>query len=180
MLRRIRNLLCRWFKLPTQDEVDRLRATLDEMDLGLSRVKARFRASEEARTWLQSQLVQIRVGQSKFSRAGWEVMCFIPEEALKQLRHPGHNQARIDGLVLQVTRELVRLAIAGIVRVDAQGKVSALVFEPLNMNEKPRAPRFVQALFDKDGEFKLSEKCWDQRSEEQRVKSAAGMPGFGV
>jgi len=180
MLRRIRNLLCRWFFLPTLDEVGKLRVGWEEASLSRARLLDKFHEKECECRWLKAHLVQVRVSQSKLARAGWEVMCFIPEEALRQLRHPGNRQERIDRFVLKVTRELVRLAIAGIVRVDSMGKVSALVFEPLCLNEKPRAPRFVQALFDKDGEYKLSEKCWDSRSEEQRVKSAAGMPGFGV
>jgi hypothetical protein len=60
--------------------------------------------------------------------------------------------------------------------VDSQGRVCALVFQPLDINRPPEAPSYVQALFEKDGKFKMSEKCWDQRTEEQRVKSAAGLP----
>jgi hypothetical protein len=119
---------------------------------------------------LRAQLMQIRVSQSTIARAGWEVMAFIPEGVLQD--RPGHPAN--GWLVLRVAKELVDLALKGVHRVRTNGTCCALVFEPLNVNEPVRAPRFVQALWDHDGEFKLSEKCWDQRTEEQRVRNAAG------
>ena len=128
--------------------------------------------------WLRAQIVQVRVQQSRVGRAGWEVMCFIPEEILNQLgpdRNPLNN-VMVGSLINQVTNKLVTCAIAGINRVDSQGRVCALVFEPLDMRAKPKAPAYVQALFDKQGEYKLSEKAWDSRTEEERVRRAAGCP----
>jgi hypothetical protein len=116
---------------------------------------------------LRAQVMQIRVSQSTVKRAGWEVMCFIPEECLD----PKRMQYDTTKLVQKVAAELVLLALGGVNRVRSNGSCCALVFEPLNINGPARAPRFVQALWDKGGEFKLSEKCWDQRSEEQRVRS---------
>ena len=54
------------------------------------------------------------------------------------------------------------------------------MFEPLSTHEKPRAPRYVQALFEKDGQFKTSDKCWDQRGraasqERRRVRGLRSM-----
>jgi hypothetical protein len=116
--------------------------------------------------------MQVRVSQSTTQRAGWEVMCFIPEEALRMMPE--------NYILDKVARELVRLAREGIIRVRANGTCCALVFEPLNLKEPARAPRFVQALWDQGGKFKLSEKCWDQRSNEQRARNASGVEGFGV
>jgi hypothetical protein len=121
---------------------------------------------------LRAQLMQVRVSQSTTQRAGWEVMCFIPEEALRMMPE--------NYILDKVARELVRLAREGIIRVRANGTCCALVFEPLNLKEPARAPRFVQALWDQGGKFKLSEKCWDQRSNEQRARNASGVEGFGV
>jgi hypothetical protein len=125
---------------------------------------------------LRAQLMQVRVSQSTLKRAGWEVMCFIPEEVIKVAGHPG--MPRFHATCRKVAEELILLALQGVNRVRANGTCCALVFEPLDLNQPARAPRFVQALWDQGGEFKLSEKCWDQRTEEQRVKQAAG--GFGV
>ena len=142
----------------------------------------RLRGKEKVISELEAQLVQTRVSQSRIGRAGWEVMCFIPEEVLNQFgpdRNAKNNPAFFKLIEEIVTKQVTR-ALAGINRVDAQGKVCALVFEPLDMRRPARSPRFVQALFDKEGEFKMSEKCWDSRSEEQRVRSAAGCGGYGV
>lgn len=134
--------------------------------------KARDIAEENIRRYqeLRAQMMQIRVSQSTTSRAGWEIMCFIPEEIMPRMR----QKFGVIKLAERVARELVVLAFDGINRVRANGSCCALVFEPLNMNEPARAPRFVQALWDHEGKFKLSEKCWDTRTEEQRVKNAAG------
>ena len=126
---------------------------------------------------LRAQVMQLRVAQSSnIKRAGWEVMCFIPEVCLTRMR----DSEATTKLATTMATELVLLALAGINRVRDNGTVCALVFEPLNMNEPARAPSFVQALYDKEGTFKLSEKAWDKRTEEQRVRRAAGCGGFGV
>jgi hypothetical protein len=160
-----------------------LRDTNDRLRLELERKVqeiwcAQQAEQDSARMYkeLRAQLMQVRVSQSTIKRAGWEVMCFIPEEALDVAKHPG--MLRYQELLRRVAEQLVILALDGVHRVLANGTCCALVFEPLDLNQPARAPRFVQALWDQGGEFKLSEKCWDQRTEEQRVKQAAG--GFGV
>ena len=161
-----------WFRevLTCSRRFAALQDSNDRMRLELERTRIKVDLAETKYKELRSQVMQMRVSQSTLKRAGWEVMCFIPEEVI---------EARQDGLCLKVARELVTLAIDGVNRVRANGTCCALVFEPLNMNEPPRAPRFVQALWDDHGEFKMSEKCWDQRTEEKRVRQAA-TGGFGV
>lgn len=124
--------------------------------------------------FLQAQLMQVRVSQATEGRAGWEVCVYIPEETLNYTRNHPDRESAAQSLLDNVCEALVKTALAGINRVDAQGKVCALVFEPLDINKPARAPRYVQALFDKDGMYKMSERCWDQRTEEQRVRNAAG------
>jgi hypothetical protein len=160
-------------------EVIRLENTVDQLGTELERKAQEIWCAEQAEQdsarmykELRAQLMQVRVSQSTTQRAGWEVMCFIPEEALRMMPE--------NYILDKVARELVRLAREGIIRVRANGTCCALVFEPLNLKEPARAPRFVQALWDQGGKFKLSEKCWDQRSNEQRARNASGVEGFGV
>lgn len=131
---------------------------------------------------LRTQLLRLRVSQSTTGRAGWEVMCFLPEEIIDVLKREkaAHSVSHHRWLVERVTKELVDLAISGVVRVSGEGKVSALIFEPLDCDRTARAPRYAQALWDSYGEFKRSDKRWDKRSEEDRVKSAAGCAGCDV
>jgi hypothetical protein len=124
--------------------------------------------------YLRAQLMQVRVSQATEGRAGWEVCCYIPEEVLHYTRNHPYKENAAQSLLDNILCALMETAIKGINRVDSQGKVCALVFEPLNINAPARAPRYVQALFDKDGKYKMSEKAWDQRTEEQRVRNAAG------
>jgi len=138
--------------------------------------------SRKRMNFLAAQLVQVRVHQSRVKRAGWEVMCFIPEEVLECFgpdRNPS-NSPKLYQAIEQVTNKLVTCALAGINRIDAQGKVTALIFAPLSLRSPADEPRYVQAVFEKDGKYKMHEKLWDGRSEEQRVKSAAGCGGYGV
>jgi hypothetical protein len=162
-------------------EIDRLRQRLACLQIEIDRARwdeehAKQHAIEAERGYegLRAQVMQLRVSQSAASRAGWEVMCFIPEEVLAGGKVP------VAALLKKVCSELLVLALTGINRVRSNGKCCALVFAPLNMNGPAEAPRFVQALWDQEGKFKLSEKCWDQRTEEQRVRNAAGCGGFGV
>ena len=142
----------------------------------------RCSAAQEWAKLLEAQLIQTRVSQSRIGRAGWEVMCFIPEEVLNRIRvcPDSANSRTLIGLIEQVVTKQVTQALAGINRVDAQGKVTALIFAPLSLHSPADEPRYVQAVFEKDGQYKAHEKLWDGRSEEQRVKSAAGCGGFGV
>ncbi len=173
-------------RLPDPEHHSRLIQENERLSMALSQT-AELYLQQKAKRWeLTRNLVELRVSQSDISRAGWAVMCFIPEEVVKVLQqerkqgHPPFVVPKYESIVHRVTEELVRLAIDGVLRIDREGKVSALVFEPLDLSKPPAAPRFVQALFESDGKFKLSNRCWDQRTEEQRVKSAAGLPGFGV
>ena len=152
------------------DGNERLRQDLDRAYLTQRALeKSAVEANRQYRE-LRAQLVQIRVAPSTLGRAGWEIMCFIPEECLNSMR----AKWQVMKLAEKAATELVVLALEGTNRVRANGKCCALVFEPLNINAPARAPKFVQALWDHDGKFKLSDKCWDQRTEEQRVRNAAG------
>lgn len=160
-----------------ENTVDQLRATVDHLSLDLQRANQSGMVATQRYTELRAQLMQIRVSQSTIKRAGWEIMCFIPEEVLDSMR----ESYSLTDVVENTAQGLVRLALDGVNRVRANGTCCALVFEPLNLKEGPaRAPRFVQALWDQGGKFKLSEKCWDQRSNEQRARNASGVEGFGV
>ena len=161
-----------------ENTVDQLRATVDHLSLDLQRANQSGMVATQRYTELRAQLMQIRVSQSTIKRAGWEIMCFIPEEVIKVAGHPG--MPRFHATCRKVAEELIMLALQGVTRVRANGTCCALVFEPLNLKEPARAPRFVQALWDQGGKFKLSEKCWDQRSNEQRARNASGVEGFGV
>jgi len=159
-----------------ENTVDQLRATVDHLSLDLQRANQSGMVATQRYTELRAQLMQIRVSQSTIKRAGWEIMCFIPEEVLDSMR----ESYSLTDVVENTAQGLVRLALDGVNRVRANGTCCALVFEPLNLKEPARAPRFVQALWDQGGKFKLSEKCWDQRSNEQRARNASGVEGFGV
>jgi len=160
-----------------ENTVDQLRATVDHLSLDLQRANQSGMVATQRYTELRAQLMQVRVSQSTIKRAGWEIMCFIPEEVLDSMR----ESYSLTDVVENTAQGLVRLALDGVNRVRANGTCCALVFEPLNLKEGPaRAPRFVQALWDQGGKFKLSEKCWDQRSNEQRARNASGVEGFGV
>lgn len=117
---------------------------------------------------LRSQLMNVRVCQGREGRAGWEVSAFIPQEVVLKLR--GLPPKGVAAFCRQVADVLVERAIQGLTYVDSQGKVCALVFAPLNMNAAPKAPDFVQALYDDGGKYKLSEKAWFQETEEQRLR----------
>jgi hypothetical protein len=183
-------MIKRFFNWVTgRGEIDRLRQRLACLQIEIDRARwdeehAKQHAIEAERGYeeLRAQVMQIRVSQSTVKRAGWEVMCFVPEEVLEHC----HTTYNILGgsdwryLVKRVAMELADLALKGIHRVRSNGKCCALVFQPLNINGPAKAPEFVQALWDNDGKFKLSEKCWDTRTEEQRVRRAAGCGGFGV
>lgn len=157
---------------------DRLRLETERQAFSMQRMQITTEEAVRKYQELRAQVMQIRVSQSTLKRAGWEVMCFIPEEILEGIEKDAEGnfirETFLSSLVKRATTQLVDLAIRGIVRVRENGKCCALVFEPLNINGPARAPKFVQALWDKGGEFKLSEKCWDRRSEEQRVRNAAG------
>jgi len=176
----LRRLIARLFRLPSPDAYDRLLVENERLALDLRNERAVATRAETHRREMTRALVELRVKQSALSRAGWEVMCFIPEEVLEKLRADGAKNPYRTRIVKRITAELVRLAIDGIVRVTSDGKVCALVFAPLDTRFAPAAPEYVQALHDNQGTFKLSEKAWDTRNEEQRVKSAAGCGGFGV
>jgi hypothetical protein len=159
-------------------EKEELRTKLVSLQDKLIYWKARAQDTARAYEALRAQMAQVRVSQSETRRAGWEVMVFIPEEVLEAHQHSdaveGADGPAFRWLVKRVVTELIVLALTGVVRVHSNGTVRALVFEPLNINGPVRAPRFVQALFEKDNQFKLSEKCWDTRTAEQRTKNAAG------
>ena len=159
-----------------ENTVDQLRATVDHLSLDLQKAKQSESWATRRYSELRAQLMQVRVSQSTIKRAGWEIMCFIPEEVLDSMR----ERHSLTEVVENTAQGLVRLALDGVNRVRANGTCCALVFEPLNLKEPARAPRFVQALWDQGGKFKLSEKCWDQRSNEQRARNASGVEGFGV
>lgn len=159
--------LWRWLTFPHQLHRERCEAVAKAQFLkrAYATTHASLMSREAELRALRAQLVQVRVSQSRIGRAGWEVMSFIPEETLKVAR----KDTRLTELIREITLNLVSYALAGINRVDSQGRVCALVFEPLDMNQPARAPKYVQALFDDEGKFKLSEKCWDTRTEEQRL-----------
>lgn len=179
-------MLKRFFNWVTgRQEISRLRDRIECLRLENERqsigwAKARVYAEESSKKYgeLRAQMMQLRVSQSTTSLAGWEVMCFIPEEIVSKMKGLGAGQQHWNYLIKRVMSELVALSLGGIHRVQSNGTVRALVFEPLDLSQPARAPRFVQALWDQEGTYKLSEKCWDQSTEEQRVKRAAG--GFGV
>lgn len=155
-----------------QERNDCLRLELERATLAIGAACAKRDDYADRYSALRAQLAQVRVSQSTTSRAGWEVMCFIPEEVITRyhLTTAANGGADFRWFVKRITMELVALAVKGITRVRANGTCCALVFEPLNMKEPVRAPRFVQALWDQEGSFKMSDKCWDQRTEEQRVR----------
>ena len=117
---------------------------------------------------LRAQVANIRVSQAQEGRAGWEVMAYIPEVVIKWAQEkPEHKVWLIDRIV----RGLVEYALQGIVKVDSNGKVNALVFAPLDINGPAEAPKWVMALFHKDGKFKLSERAWiTPETEEQKIR----------
>jgi len=179
LLRRIGGWLIRRSGAPSYTELenrlDQATTQLERTSLELQGWKRRCGAAKEAYESLRAQVVQLRVGQSTIGRAGWEVMCFIPEEVIEKIANSLEEPRMLHdpqwrSLVTRIGVELVDLALRGVNRVRSNGTVAALVFGPLKLNEAARAPRFVQALWDSDGNYKLSEKCWDQRSEAQRVR----------
>lgn len=117
---------------------------------------------------LRSQVLHLRVSQATEGRAGWEIMAYIPEAVLKAI---SHNPGLRDWYETEVAQNLVRYAMKGIVKVNAEGKVNALVFAPLDIDGKPEAPKWVMALYNKDGKFKMSERAWiTPETEEQKIR----------
>jgi hypothetical protein len=164
------------------DALEKDNARYDELWSGttveLIKLEARHKELNERFMWLRAQIMNLRVSQAAEGRTGWEVMCYIPEEVVKKITEWEKSDPDLfEGFMFNVARPLVRNAIKGVVHVNKQGRVNALVFEPLDLNKAPRAPKWVMALFEKDGEHKFSKaaKVIDPGTEEERTKRASGL-----
>lgn len=99
---------------------------------------------------LQAQLVRIRVAQAERPRAGWEVMCYIPEEVLSAM------SVRLRDYAEAIATKLVTQALLGILHIRSQGECNALIFSPLGT---PVKDKWIRGLFNKGGQFSMSEKA---------------------
>lgn len=83
--------------------------------------------------YCRSQLMQLRIVQGpENGRLGWMVSAFIPEDAIQSLmRRDETAQKKFTSVVAEA---LVFNALNGIFRRSAQGKFTALVFEPPRAN----------------------------------------------
>lgn len=105
---------------------------------------------------LRAQLVNVRVAQAERPRMGWEIMAYIPEEALKEIEKGDVDLLQSSRLIADA---LVNLALQGIINVDKMGKCNALIFSPLNINGPAEASKWVVGLFENNGRFSVSEKA---------------------
>lgn len=143
------------------------------------RLAKRSQEIEQRFMWLRAQVMNLRVAQATPPRTGWEVMAYIPEEVVKKITEWQEKDPDLfEGFMFNVARPLVRNAIKGLVHVNAQGKVNALVFEPLDLREEPRAPKWVMALYETpEGKMRFSDraKIIDPGTAEERAKRASGL-----
>lgn len=153
-------------------ESERLRRVL-ETNIGTYREMA-LKASADLKS-LRAQVCTLRVAQAERPRVGWEVMAYISQEVADRMQD---DPAVMDWVQETIVRGLVAHAVKGIVHVNSQGKVNALVFQPLDVNNPASKPQWVQALYERpEGGFKFSEKAkiTYPESEEQRVRKACGL-----
>jgi hypothetical protein len=93
-------------------------------------LEQRLKAKDEEVQNLRAHLMELRVSNEspKTGAIGWMVSAFVPETAIKALRR---KPERIPDLVQLVAEALVSSAIRQILRIGAEGKIQALIFEPV-------------------------------------------------
>jgi hypothetical protein len=124
---------------------------------------------------LRAQLMNLRAGQSSLQdRTGWEVCAYIPDEVLKSIKNP----EMLEAYTRLVAHKLIEFALKGLVHIRSEGKVNALVFEPLNINGAVRAPKWMLALHEGGPEGyhfnKQKAKLIDPGTPEERARRASG------
>ena len=162
-----------WLTFPSWLNADRLEAHARANRLEEICVDQRERLADAKKELerLTQLIAQVRVSQSTIGRAGWEVMAFIPEEALEYVRQRRPDHILLHKLIERVVWVLVKQALDGINRVDAMGRVSALVF---GMPGQCADNRCVQALFDSAGKYKLSDHLHDTKQLSQSNPGSLG------
>lgn len=105
---------------------------------------------------LRAQLVNVRVAQAERPRMGWEVMCYIPEEVIEGILKHG---VELDTHARFIANALVDCALRGIINVNKMGRCNALIFSPLDINKPVEQSKWVVGLFERGGQFTISEKA---------------------
>lgn len=121
-------------------------------DVMLARIADLVEAREQIKS-LRAQLVNIRVAQAERPRMGWEVMCYIPDEILANMSVASRD------LCEDIASNLVFLALSGIINVTKMGRCNALIFSPLDINKPVEQSKWVVGLFERGGQFTISEKA---------------------
>jgi hypothetical protein len=169
LLRRIGRWLCREDLWAIQNEMTNLRWRCEDLEELFPEMNYAHQVISKQIMWIRAQLMNVRVAQAERPRVGWEVMAYIPEEVLQVVKKYGPKDlAKFKRLVADV---LIDQAIRGILHVNAQGKINALVFAPMNVNAAPAAPEWCQVVFEGDtGKLKLSERLPRLKSEAEQLK----------
>jgi hypothetical protein len=113
---------------------------------------------------LRAQLVRVQASQAQdHGNLGWQVSAFIPESLLREIRMRGPDGPETKRLVEHLLVALVHKAVQGVYTVDAMGNVSALTF-----GYESKQDIFVQAVFDQNGRFRVSDRTWTKPNDPQR------------
>jgi uncharacterized protein with ATP-grasp and redox domains len=170
---------CLWAAIKNwQRGFEEQRKRLEDSDAALRIADSHIRLLSEEYKMLRSQVMQLRVAQAPHPRTGWEIMAYIPNEVVDKLKRDKAEGGLREYFVSRIASGLVDFAVRGIVHVAQQGRVNALVFEPLDIREAPRAPKWMQVLYEREnGELHLSGKAKliDPGSPEERARRASGL-----
>ena len=169
MLRRIGRWLCREDLWELQNKIANLTWYCEDLEDMLPNMTYAHKVISKQIEWIRAQLMNVRVAQAERPRVGWEVMAYIPEEVLQVVKTYGpEDLTKFKRLIADV---LIDQAIRGVLHVNAQGKINALVFAPMNINGPVKAAEWCQVLFEGDyGKLKLSERLPRLKSEAEQLK----------
>jgi hypothetical protein len=158
-MKNLLNTIWRWFTEPTR--LDRTAKFFEGLHLDKHRQLMHVQQQVEK---LRAQLVRVQASQAHdHGNLGWQVSAFIPESMLWEIRRRGPEGKEMQRLLEYMLAALVHKAIQGVYTVDAMGNVSALTF-----GYESEKDIFVQAVFDQNGRFRVSDRTWTKPSDPQR------------
>jgi hypothetical protein len=107
--------------------IARVAGLLTEIDS----INSHLKETEHAKQLAEAQLMQLRVyQQEEGGRLGFMVSAFIPEEVIREMRDA--SSERKTTFKASIAESLVSRAVDGIFHLNKQGKMQALMFEPMH------------------------------------------------
>lgn len=129
-------------------------AAMSGLQTEIDSTKLLLKETEHAKQLAEAQLMQLRVYQQEENgRLGFMVSAFIPEEVIREMRDA--SSERKTTFKASIAESLVSRAVDGIFHLNKQGKMQALLFEPMR-RVGTNSDRVVSPVFETEkGRIKI-------------------------